>query len=99
MFGHQIQRGVHRENYVKIPQEDKLVVITGDFNINLLNHNSCIKTSSLGHHHYETIASYNFQSLILQLIDKIFTSNIHYETISDNLTTAVSHRFAKLSVP
>ena len=88
----------------KINRENKLVTVMGDFNINLLNYD----TSSASSNFYDSIASFNFQPLILQpsritlrsqtLIDNIFTNDIKHDLVSGNLTCSISDHFAQFAV-
>ena len=75
----------------KIHKEVKLVAIMGDFNINLLSHDSHNPTDEF----INTLFSYSFQPHILQpsritshsatLIDNIFFNSLEYRTYSGNI--------------
>ena len=81
----------------KIKKEKKAVIITGDFNINLLNIDSDDYTNDF----LNLLLSNFYQPHILQptriininkptLIDNIFLHSIEFDTTSGNLTTPIS---------
>ena len=83
----------------KIVNENKLCIILGDFNINLLNYETHSPTESF----INTISSYFMIPQILQptrvtdhsatLIDNIFINSVNYHTISGNLLADLSDHF------
>ena len=83
----------------KIVNENKLCIILGDFNINLLNYETHTPTEAF----INTISSYFMIPQILQptrvtdhsatLIDNIFINSVNYHTISGNLLADLSDHF------
>ena len=85
-------------------KENKFNILMGDFNINLLNYDSCENTCDF----YGNMISSCLQPQVLQptrvtlrsqtLIDNIFTNNTKYESISGNLTCQISDHFLQFSI-
>ena len=83
--------------FTKLQREKKVVIVAGDFNFNLLNHETNMEVDT-----FLTLMLSNFyQPHILQptrfadhykpsLIDKIFINSIEFGTISENLISKIS---------
>ena len=88
----------------KLAKEDKILLLMGDFNLNLLNYQSNTEASNL----YDSISSFMLQPLILQptrvseksqtLIDNIFSNNCQYDSVSGNLVSKISDHFPQFSI-
>ena len=88
----------------KLNNEDKTVLLMGDFNINLLNYQSDTNVSNF----YDSISSFLLQPLIFQptrvtdyshtLIDNIFSNNCQYNSLSGNLISKISDHFPQFSI-
>ena len=78
----------------KVSTENKLCILTGDFNIDLLK----IENDGDANDFYNIMTSYFFAPFILQptrpisksLIDNIFINSLEYKSISGNLTIMLS---------
>ena len=80
----------------QIQQENKICVIMGEFNINLINYTSHASTENF----VNTMSSYFYTPYILKpiriidnsatLIDNIFFNSIKYHTVSGNILTDIS---------
>ena len=102
IYRHPSKTDINFINYLttslqKINKEQKLVMITGDFNINLVNY----KKNKLTTEFLDLMFSNFYQPHILyptrvvdnakpSLLDNIFTNNIGHEPISGNLTNKIS---------
>ena len=88
----------------KLIQENKIILLMGDFNLNLLNYQSNTDVSNF----YDSISSFMLQPLILQptrvseksqtLIDNIFSNNCQYNSVSGNLISKISDHFPQFSI-
>ena len=86
-----------QEILLKIKNENKLILISGDFNYNILNYNKCPYTNEF----IETMYSNHFQPCILEptrivpdqkpsLVDNIFVNPIAKNIISGNIYNKIS---------
>ena len=88
----------------KISKENKLIFLIGDFNINLLNHESHGETNDF----INTMISHYLLPRILHptrvtdhsatVIDNIFSNNTSYETTSGNIITQISDHFPQFLI-
>ena len=88
----------------KISKENKLILLMGDFNINLLNYNSHNKTND----YVNTMISHYLLPHILHptrvtdhsatVIDNIFSNSYSYETTSGNIITQISDHFPQFLI-
>ena len=88
----------------KIPKENKLIFLIGDFNINLLNYESHGETNDF----INTMISHYLLPHILHptrvtdhsatVIDNIFSNNTSYETTSGNIITQISDHFPQFLI-
>ena len=86
-----------------ITKEKRECILMGDFNINLLNHQSDASTADF----FNTLSSALFQPLILQptrvtshsktLIDDVSTNKLEYNCTSGNITTSISDHFPQFT--
>ena len=85
-------------------EKNKVCVLMGDFNLDLLKTESDKDISDF----YDFLCSFGFRPLILQptqvttstasLIDKIFINSLETESKGDNLTTSISDHFYQFCV-
>ena len=88
----------------RFPKENKLIFLIGDFNINLLNHESHGETNDF----INTMISHYLLPRILHptrvtdhsatVIDNIFSNNTSYETTSGNIITQISDHFPQFLI-
>ena len=93
-----------QETLSKIANENKIAIIMGDFNINLLN----FENHTLSSDFINTMFSNHFQPLILQptrvtdststLIDNIFSNDLSCKVISGNILVQISDHFPQFSI-
>ena len=88
----------------KLDQKKRKVVITGDFNFDLIKYDSHKPTSDF----YDIISSFSYKPLILDpsrityksntLIDNIFVNDIGCLSEGGNLTSSISDHYLQFSV-
>ena len=88
----------------KLNNAKKKVIITGDFNYDLIKYDSHKKTSEF----YDLISSYSYRPCILQpsrvtyksrtLIDNIFINDLSCSSDGGNLTYSISDHFQQFSI-
>ena len=87
----------------KLDNKKSKVIITGDFNYNLIKYESHKQTSDF----FDLISSYSYRPLILQpsrityksntLIDNIFVNDLSCNSEGGNITSSISDHFSQFS--
>ena len=88
----------------ELEQKKKKVILTGDFNFDLIKYNTHKPTNDF----YDLLSSFSYKPLILDprrityksstLIDNIFTNNISCSSEGGNLTSSISDHYLQFSI-